>query len=336
MAVRVEQLLPPNVEAKHHPLGFSFALYEPQSKIYNSEDIRNKLGVHTVRRAAQFESTPYMASHVVKKLFQADVPIDFLGVTTSFPTGENLSELLIDVHDLKVTNHIDVYAACSGYTRTLLHLAEIANKHNIDGWNIGIVAAEKYSPYLEKGTFDAGIFTDGAIGLANLKYGENFRILSAVGRSLNPEANDSLKLPINPSRMVTPFISEPIPASTSGKFEMNGPVVYKNVIDKQKGVPSLIHDVLEIAELTPSDIDYVIPHQGSGKTNNGLQLGLPEFKGKLIEDITDGNLSSGSIPRALVRLQPDKEMVRILNVGFGAGLYGAAVITEHGKLNRPS
>lgn len=332
MAARVEHLLPPPVETKLHPLGFTFALYEPTNIIWNTDDVKAKIGVRKVRRANPSETSEYMLAHVAKKLFQSDEQIDLLGVASSHPIGENLSGLMVDVLDLKVRNNIDIYAACSGYARFLLHIAEIAQDQDINGWNIGFASTERYSPFLKKGTFDAGIFTDGAIGVSNLRYGENFRILGAVGRQLNPQDSTALCMPIDRTKMEPPFIEEPVPTALSGMFEMNGPVVYRNIIDPQHGVPSLINDVLEIAECTPEDIDYIIPHQGSGKTNKGLIHALPEFKGKLIEDITDGNLSSGSIPRALSRLTPSQDLVRILNVGFGAGLYGAAAITEHGKL----
>ncbi len=332
MAARVEHLLPPPVETKHHPLGFSFALYEPTNIVWNTDDVKAKIGVRKVRRANSLETPEYMLAHVAKKLFHSDEQIDLLGVASSFPVGENLSGLMIDVLDLNVRNNIDIYAACSGYARFLLHIAELAQDQDLNGWNIGFASTERYSPFLKKGTFDTGIFTDGAIGLSNLRYGENFRILSAVGRSLDPETSTSLTMPVDRTLMEPPFIEEPVPPSSTGMFEMNGPVVYRNIIDPQRGVPTLINDVLEVAECTPDDIDYLIPHQGSSKTNRGLIHALPEFEGKIIEDITDGNLSSGSIPRALSRLTPSHDPVRILNVGFGAGLYGVAAITEHGNL----
>jgi len=332
MAVRAEQNLPPSVEKNRHPLGFSFALYEPTNIIYNNEDIKKKVGVKKVRRASPHETSEYMMFHAARKVFDSHNPLDFLAVSTSFPTGENLSEMLVDVLGLAVSHRVDVHAACSGYTRALLHLAELGQGQTLDGWNIGFVAAEKYSPYLTNGSFDAGIFTDGAIALSNLVYGENFRIVSATGHHLDTPHDTALRMPVDQTKMVEPFISEQIPPSQTGMFEMQGPVVYRSVIDPRHGVPSLIEEVLEAATLSADDIDYIIPHQGSSRTNAGLMEKLPVFKDKFVTDIQDGNLSSGSIPRALSRLVPEKEMIRVLNVGFGAGLYGAAVITEHGKL----
>lgn len=119
-----------------------------------------------------------------------------------------------------------------------------------------------------------------------------------------------------------------------GKYrtvEMNGQEIYRFAVRK---VPEVIEKALFRADLTTSQVDWLLIHQANQRIINAVaeHLGLPEKK--VISNIANyGNTSAASIPLALdeaVRQGQIQSGDIIATAGFGAGLSWGAAIIEWG------
>lgn len=108
--------------------------------------------------------------------------------------------------------------------------------------------------------------------------------------------------------------------------KMAGREVYKFAVDI---MPKAIHKVLEKANMTVDDIDYIIPHQANYRiiqsVAKDMNLPIEKFLMNLEEY---GNTSAASIPFLLDEYKSDNKTVkRVLFVGFGGGFtWGAAIV----------
>jgi 3-oxoacyl-[acyl-carrier-protein] synthase III len=318
-------------EKESQPASLSFGIYYPQEWMKNSDAEYEKVGVRGVSRANHYETQSFMLHHAYDQI-ATSLPKkqDIVGVTTSYPDGTDLGRELVDTFCLQ-TEHIQpVYAACSGAVRFFKYLYDLNKEEDLTNKSILLGSVEKYSPTLRFGTHDAAIFSDGAVVLGGLTYGKNFEVVSAIGRKLSPENDELLQMPIDYTLATPHALIEPVPPSHTGFFEMDGPGVYKVV---KRTVPQLIADTLESADMTLNDVDLIIPHQGSGRTNTGLMKAMPEVADKFVSDIENGNFSSGSVIKAFHRARREGRIhdeSTVLFVGFGAGLYGAAAVIRLG------
>lgn len=108
-------------------------------------------------------------------------------------------------------------------------------------------------------------------------------------------------------------------------LSMKGPEVYKFATT---AMPSAVEKVLERANLSLSDIDYIVPHQANDRIlqASAKRLGIdPE---KMLSNIAEtGNTSSASVPICLDQYARSGRIQRgqtLILTGFGGGLtYGA-------------
>jgi 3-oxoacyl-[acyl-carrier-protein] synthase-3 len=110
---------------------------------------------------------------------------------------------------------------------------------------------------------------------------------------------------------------------------MKGAETFKMAV---RTIESSIREVLALEGLTPSDIDWVIPHQANGRILGavGQRLGISEDRFCLnIERY--GNTSAASIPVALdeaVRSGRIAKGDRVVVTAFGAGVtWGSGLLT---------
>ncbi len=115
---------------------------------------------------------------------------------------------------------------------------------------------------------------------------------------------------------------------TDHLFSMQGPRMFKLAMRR---VPKLVFRLLDDLDLTPDDIDVVVPHQASGP---GLRLlprmGFPDEKIVRTVDVW-GNCIAASIPMALAAAHRQGRLSsgrKVLLVGTGAGLSVGAVVLE--------
>ncbi|HJW55506.1 MAG TPA: beta-ketoacyl-ACP synthase III [Burkholderiaceae bacterium] len=110
---------------------------------------------------------------------------------------------------------------------------------------------------------------------------------------------------------------------------MDGPAVFKlavSVLDK------VAHEALAVAEMNPSQIDWLIPHQANIRIMQGTtkKLGIPMEKMVVTVD-QHGNTSAASIPLALdtaVRDGRIKPGQNVMMEGVGGGFTWGAVLAR--------
>jgi 3-oxoacyl-[acyl-carrier-protein] synthase-3 len=112
---------------------------------------------------------------------------------------------------------------------------------------------------------------------------------------------------------------------------MNGREVYRFAVAK---VPEVIEKALYRANLTTSDIDWLVLHQANQRIMDAVSERLKLPREKVISNLSEyGNTSAASIPLALdeaVRSGKVKKGDIIASSGFGAGLTWGGIIFRWG------
>src|ERR1035437_6062243 len=143
------ELLSDNEKAAEKPMGLPFGLYLPSDALTNKEietwnvvtpgghvltaqGIEQRTGILRRYRTNSAEDSYTMGRKAVLMALQHDIdtePVDAVFVSTSCPTGVNLSESYSrSFGTLHPELSLDIYAACSGFTRGLYHLREHEDK----------------------------------------------------------------------------------------------------------------------------------------------------------------------------------------------------------------
>ncbi|WP_294496347.1 beta-ketoacyl-ACP synthase III [uncultured Gemmiger sp.] len=113
-------------------------------------------------------------------------------------------------------------------------------------------------------------------------------------------------------------------------IQMNGNAVFRFAVGV---IPSSLNAVLEKANLTMEDIDWVVCHQANARIIDhcAKKMGAPEKFYKNIDRY--GNTSAASIPLALYDMYREgllKDGQKVLAVGFGGGLtWAGALLNIH-------
>lgn len=118
-------------------------------------------------------------------------------------------------------------------------------------------------------------------------------------------------------------------AERAGTLIMDGRAVFKNAVLVMEAAA---REALDMAGMTPDDVDHVIPHQANIRIIDAScrRLGIPSDKAITVLHYT-GNTSSASIPLALVDALEGGRIHkgdRVLFVGFGAGMTSAAAVVR--------
>jgi len=218
----------------------------------------------------------------------------------------------------------DLGAACAGFIYAMASAgAQIETGHVRNALVLGVDVLTKYVDWNDRST--CVLFGDGAggvflQGVEGTDRGLERTVLLSDGRGakyINYEVGGS-RYPVG-----TP--------QAEGKrrgIYMNGAETYRFAVN---AMGDACCRVLEEAGLTANDIDLFVPHQANLRIIDSARerLGLPEERVFVNVD-RYGNTSAGSIPIGLCeaeaagRLKPG---MRVLTVGFGAGLvWGANIV----------
>lgn len=120
----------------------------------------------------------------------------------------------------------------------------------------------------------------------------------------------------------------PSTTGTVGKLRMQGREVFRHAVTN---LASVMHEVLEQAELEPTDIDWVVPHQANARIIDATvkKLGLPAER--VVLTVSEhANTSAASVPLALDvavrdgRIKADD--VVVLEAMGGGFTWGASVV----------
>jgi 3-oxoacyl-[acyl-carrier-protein] synthase III len=299
------------------------SLYRPKNRINNfdqkdrwglSDDfINNKIGNLSLAKKSPNDKTTDIAKLAVEDLFNKNKllnkKVQCLILVTQNPDDSGLPHSSAILHKkLKLSENcavFDISLGCSGY----VHGLGIAKGFmESQGFNNGIlVTADPYSEIIDSDDRDtAMLFGDGA---------------SATWLSSNPVWEIGLcdfgtKSDMNKALSVI-----------DGRLNMKGREVFNFAATY---IPKSIESILLKSNLTMSDIDLVLLHQGSRFIVETLSRRIGSVGKTPFLSAKYGNTVSSSIPMMLVDCEL-KNVNRILLSGFGVGLAWATCILTRNK-----
>lgn len=299
-------------------------------KIMDTSDewIKTRTGISQRRYADDSEATSDLSTKAALKALECasltPEDIDLIIVATATPDMIFPSTACLVQENIGAKNAaaFDISVACSGfiYGMTIAKQFVETGMYN----NILVIGAETLSRVLDfddRGT--AILFGDGAgaVVVGNVECGG---ILSTYLGSDGSGA-DFLNIPAGGSKL--PATQNTID-NRLHTIKMAGNDVYKFAV-RIMGESSM--KALEMANLTSSDIDCLIPHQANIRIIDASAKRLKLDKDKVFVNLHKyGNMSAASVPVALDEAYREGKIKKgdnVVLVGFGGGLtWGASVI----------
>lgn len=339
--------------------GLSIEVYRPKYALTNEEmaswkiltgngrpltadHILDKIGSTHRYVADDSETVVSMGAAVAHNALQGKNSVDLVMVSSSFPTGEDLSQKIgaeLGFH-MGQDDGLNIHMACSSYAAGLLYLHK--NRERYEGARVLFVNSEKYHPHIANLKLSDGvsmdpslaqtIFSDGAVASV-FTFGKDIDVIA--GKKITPddlptEVNELIKMPIDENKITGKSLSTPVPESDTGKVWQNGPGIFKTMMSV---VPLLADEAILASGLLEKDIKMSIVHQGSKRMTEGIDEKLNGRFGPLMHDYGEGNFSSGSIPKQIDILLRDGKITsgdNLFLAGFGGGLMGVGLIVRIG------
>lgn len=232
---------------------------------------------------------------------------------------------------IKTVGALDVRNQCSGFVYGI----SVADQYIKSGMykNVLVIGSELHSHGLDMTTRGRGvsvIFGDGA-GAAILSREEDTAkgILSTHLHSEGQHAEElSLIAPGMGKRWVTDIIEDNDPNDESYFPYMNGQFVFKNAVVRFSEV---IMEGLNQNELTPEDINLLVPHQANLRISQFIQKKFSLSDDQVFNNIMKyGNTTAASIPIALTEAWESGKVNSgdlVVLAAFGSGFtWGSAII----------
>jgi len=294
--------------------------------------IRERTGIAERRIAAPGQATSDLAVLAGKKALEmagiSGADLDGIIVATTTPDMPFPSTACLVQRDLGAGKAFafDLNAVCSGFVYAL-KVADSMIKSG-SAQKILVIGAEVMSRYLDwEDRTTCVLFGDGAGALVlSASSDPQSRGVGKMALHADGAGWEMIYVPGGGSRLPA---SSDVVAQKMTKIRMKGAETFKMAV---RTIESSIREVLALEGLTPSDIDWVIPHQANGRILGavGQRLGISEDRFCLnIERY--GNTSAASIPVALdeaVRSGRIGKGDRVVVTAFGAGVtWGSGVLT---------
>lgn len=314
--------------------------YVPQ-KIMTNKDLEQimdtsdqwiveRTGIHERRVAADNESTSDLATKAAQKALEdaklSAAEIDLIIVATASPDMTFPATACVVQDNIKAINAaaFDISAVCSGFLYALITGSQFIKTGMYR--NVLVIGAETLSRFTDWSDRNTGmLFGDGAGAAVLGETPEGYGILG-VDLGADGSGAELLKIPAGGSRH--PVTNETI-LQKQHFIHMNGNEVFKFAV-KVMGETTL--KALKDANLTASDITYLVPHQANIRIiqSAAKRLGMPMEK--VVVNINKyGNTSAASIPIALdeaVKSGTIKSGDIVALAGFGGGLTWASSIIK--------
>ncbi len=292
----------------------------------SDEWIVTRSGISSRHYAAADENASDLAVNAARKAIEAagraPADIDLVIVASSTPDfhGSFPSTACIVQQKLGMANNsaaFDVQAVCSGFVYAV-STADAFIRAGVYK-RVLVIGAEVFSRILDfTDRTTCVLFGDGA-GAVVLEASEEPGVLAT---KLHADGSQSHILSI-PGNLAGGAVAG------SGFLYMDGPAVFKLAVTVLEEVAK---EALEHAQMQPSDIDWLIPHQANLRIMKGTakKLDLPMEKMVVTVD-QHGNTSAASIPLALdaaVRDGRIKKGDNVLMEGVGGGFTWGAVLAR--------
>ena len=289
----------------------------------SDEWIASRTGIHARRFVDPGTTTSDLAAAAAQDALVhaglAASDLDLIIVASSTPDypGSFPSTATVVQHKLGAVHAaaFDLGAVCSGFAYAL-HVAAQMVKSGANH-RVLVIGAETLSSVLNwEDRSTAVLFGDGAGAVVIGEVAEG----GYLGGVLGADGSGG------------PLLCVPRSGDCPGTIFQNGKEVYKFAVTI---MGEIALQAVKAAGLSPSDIDFLIPHQANIRIIDKAaeRMGLP--KDKVIVNLDRyGNTSAASIPLALDeavksgRIQPGHLLVF---VGFGAGLTWGANVVRWGR-----
>ena len=287
----------------------------------SDEWITERTGIKFRHIAGPGETTATLAAQAARNaLAAADMDasdIDLIIVATAtpdqtFPATATIVQHLLGHHGGVA---FDVAAVCSGF----LYAFSVAESMIRAGsaHNALVIGAETFSRILDwEDRTTCVLFGDGA-GAVVLSGEVGTRGVLATKLHADGRHNQLLYVDGGPST-----------TGTVGKLRMKGQEVFRHAVTN---LASVMHECLDAAQLTPADVDWVVPHQANARIIDATvrKLGLDKNKVVLTVD-QHANTSAASVPLALDVAVRDGRIktgdVVVLEAMGGGFTWGASVV----------
>ncbi len=287
----------------------------------SDEWIVERTGIRSRYIAGEGETTASLATDAAKKAIAAaglapqDIGLIVLATATpdqTFPSSATKVQANLGITDCIA---FDVHAVCTGF----LYALSVADSM-LRGGNAKralVIGAETFSRILDwEDRTTCVLFGDGAGALVlEAREGE----AGILGTKLHADGrhNDMLYVDGGPST-----------TGTVGKLRMKGREVFRHAV---VNLADVLGEVLDDVGLTPSDVDWVVPHQANMRILDATarKLGLPSEKVVVTVD-QHANTSAASVPLALDTAVRDGRIQRgdllVLEAMGGGFTWGAAAL----------
>ncbi len=278
----------------------------------NDEWIQKRTGIKT-RHFAFEESMPQMLQNGLdnlnlNKAELSEVDLVIVATSSNKRVMPNLSAFVQGYLNLSSkTMCFDLNAACSGFVHSLI---VVKNLMASGAYNSAIIiGAEKMSDIID--------FTDRS---TSILFGDGVGLMHVV---------KSQKQHCLATYVKTNYSVDDLSADENG-LRMNGQNVFKFAV---KTCVEGINDLLEQANLTIDDIDYIVAHQANERILKAIRREFKVKEDKVLSIIeSTANTSSASIPMVLSKHNLDLEKPgKMIFVAFGAGLITSAYLYDKGE-----
>ena len=299
----------------------------------NDEWITQRTGIKT-RHISNGEPTYYFGALAAKEaIADAGLTAEDIGLiitTTVTPDYYTPSTACLIQRELGVSGcpAFDINAACSGF----VYAVDSARRYLACGdiKYVLVVACEELSKFVDYEDRSTCILFGDAAAAVVLERADDtlFSSFLAADGSGAPYLASRAMLTINPFRDRDFTYDMGMPEPHKHYLIQDGREVYKFAT---KALPKAVEEACKNADITPDELDAIIPHQANVRIIETAAKHLKADMSKMVVNIADyGNTSSASIPNAFydaVKSGRIKRGDRVCFVGFGGGLtYGAAII----------
>ena len=257
--------------------------------------------------------------------------IDFIVFATLSPdyyfpgSGVQVQELL----GCDTIGALDIRNQCSGFVYALATADQFIKTGMYK--NILVIGSELQSPGIDLSTRGRGvgvIFGDGAGAVVLTRSDDDSGILSNHLHSEGKYAKElSVQVPGGPNPPKK-LVEDWDPEDLSYYPYMNGNFVFKHAVTR---FPEAIMEGLQANNLTPADIDLLIPHQANLRISQFVQRKLQMKDEQIMNNIQKyGNTTAASIPIAMTEAWEQGRIKRgdlVVTAAFGSGFtWGSNII----------
>jgi 3-oxoacyl-[acyl-carrier-protein] synthase-3 len=294
--------------------------------------IQTRTGISERRIAAEGETTSSMAIEAAWRALEtaglAPAELDVIIVATATPDHvfPATACLVQDALGAKNAAAFDLSAGCTGFVYALGVAADMiagdCGKGTATALVVGAETLSRITDWTDRAT--CVLFGDGAGAVVLRSNGARGGVL-ATRLGADGSGGDLLHLPAGGSK-------EPASHRTVSErrhyLQMRGREVFRFAV---RAMPTAVREALDQANLTPLDLDLLIPHQANQRILEAAAraLGLP-LDAVYTNLDRYGNTSAASIPIALCEAADEGLIQRddvVVCVGFGAGLtWGATAV----------